>query len=293
MERRSLGRGLSALIPETSAFSHAGGDVVLSLPIGAVQPNPAQPRREFASDELDALADSIRARGLLQPIIVRKQHDGTYQLIAGERRWRAAARAGFEHVPAILRESREDELLVLALIENLQRTNLNPIEEASAYQQLVDQAGWTQDDVARQVSKGRAHVANTLRLLKLPQAIQDDVQRGTLTAGHARAILACASEEEMFVLRERILSENLSVRETEERTPRKRTMRKRATIPAREKSPETRDLEERLQRVYGTPVQIHERDGRGRVSLEFYSYDDLDRLTALLFAAESQPPGSR
>ena len=118
MERRSLGRGLSALIPETSAFAHAGGDVVLSLPIGAVQPNPAQPRREFATDELDALADSIRARGLLQPIVVRKQHDGTYQLIAGERRWRAAARAGFEHVPAILRDSREDELLVLALIEN-------------------------------------------------------------------------------------------------------------------------------------------------------------------------------
>ncbi|MGH2570232.1 MAG: ParB/RepB/Spo0J family partition protein, partial [bacterium] len=245
------------------------------------------------TDELDALAESIRERGLLQPIVVRKQHDGTYQLIAGERRWRAAARAGFEHVPAILRESREDELLVLALIENLQRTNLNPIEEASAYQQLVDQGGWTQDDVARQVSKGRAHVANTLRLLKLPPAIQADVQSGKLTAGHARAILACASEEEMFTLRDRILSENLSVRETEERTPRKRTPRKRATVSVHEKSPETTDLEERLQRVYGTPVQIHERDGRGRVSLEFYSYDDLDRLTALLFAAGSQPPGGQ
>ena len=279
MERRGLGRGLGALIPETSAFSHAGGDTILSLPIGVIQPNPAQPRREFAPDELDQLADSIRDRGLLQPILVRKQADDTYQLIAGERRWRAAARAGFEQVPAILREAPEDDLLVLALIENVQRSNLNPIEEAAAYRQLGEQAGWTQDDVAKHVGKGRAHVANTLRLLKLPQSIQDDVSHGKLTAGHARAILACDTEEEMMSLREQILSGSLTVREAEEKAPRKQRKRKQARPAASEKSPETRDLEERLQRVPAAGV-----------SLEFYSYDDLDRIIELLFAAESRPP---
>jgi len=288
MERRGLGRGLGALIPETSAFSHAGGDTVLSVPIGAIQPNPAQPRREFPAEELDQLADSIRDRGLLQPLVVRKNGEGFYQLVAGERRWRAAARAGFEHVPAILREAREDELLILALVENVQRENLNPIEEAAAYRQLGDQTGWTQDDIARHVRKGRAHVSNTLRLLKLPAVIQEDVAHGKLTAGHARAILACDTESEMLALRDQILAGGLTVREAEEKTPRKGTRRTAKVAP--EKSPETRDLEERLQRVFGTPVQIQEAGGKGRVSLEFYSYDDLDRLTGLLFAAESRPP---
>jgi ParB family chromosome partitioning protein len=291
MDKRGLGRGLGALIPETSAFSHAGGDTVLSLPIGSVQPNPAQPRREFAPEDLDGLADSIRARGLLQPIVVRKRGEDTYQLIAGERRWRAAARAGFEHIPAILRESKEDEMLLLALIENVQRENLNPIEEAGAYRQLGEQAGWTQDEIAQHVGKGRTHVANTVRLLKLPPAIQGDVASGRLSAGHARAVLACSTESEMLALRDRILSEELTVRQTEETSPTKKRKRKRASgAAARDVSPETRDLEERLQRVYGTPVQIHERDGRGRVSLEFYSFDDLDRLTELLFAAGIHPP---
>jgi len=290
MERRGLGRGLGALIPETSAFAHAGGDSVLSLPIGAIQPNPAQPRRDFPPEELDQLADSIRDRGLLQPVVVRKQADGTYQLIAGERRWRAAARAGFENVPAILREAPENDLLVLALIENVQRSDLNPIEEATAYRQLGEQAGWTQDEVAKHVGKGRTHVANTVRLLKLPTPIQDDVSQGNLTAGHARAILACETEEQMYALRDQILSESLTVREAESQSPGRERKRRKSRDTAPEKSPETRDLEERLQRVYGTPVQIQEREGKGRLSLDFYSYDDLDRLTALLFTAESRPP---
>jgi ParB family chromosome partitioning protein len=292
--KRGLGRGLGALIPETSGLSHDEGDQILTLSIEMITPNPDQPRREFAPDELDALADSIQERGLLQPILVRRVGPDSYQLIAGERRWRAATRAGYERIPAIVRETADEDMLSLALIENLVRADLNPIEEALAYQDLSERAGWTQDEVAQQVSKGRVHVANTIRLLNLPVTLQREVAEGNLSRGHARALLACRDEKEMLSLYEQILTGNLTVRETEQlasQTPayESKKPRKASKTTVRSVSAETREVEERLQRVYGTPVQIHDRGGRGRVQLEFYSYEDLDRLLELL--ARADQPG--
>ena len=275
MNKRGLGRGLGALIPETSAFSHQEGELILSLPVSSIEPNPYQPRKDIDPEEIDALSHSIRERGLLQPVIVRRRDDHMYQLIAGERRWRAARQAGYEQIPAIVRDTHDSEMLPLALVENLLRADLNPIEEALAFRALADEASWTQEEIAEQVGRTRTHVANTLRLLRLPEEIQLDVSEGRLTAGHARAILSAETEEAMFELRDQILSQGLTVRESEERsgavagteTSTKRRRKKQTNVRA--VSPETRELEERLQRVYGTPVQIHDRKGRGRVSLEF------------------------
>ena len=294
--KRGLGRGLGALIPDTTALRPEESDRILSLPVESIQPNPRQPRRDFSAEDLDALADSIRAQGLLQPVIVRPLAGDRYQLIAGERRWRAAARAGFERVPALIRQTNDEEMLPLALVENLLRTDLNPLEEARAYQQLLDGADWTQELVAAKVGKSRAHVANTVRLLRLPSDLQGDVASGVLSAGHARALLACETEEAMYALRSRILSLGLTVREAEgivSPTPtprvRRRTGDKEQTI-VRLASPETRELEERLQRLFGTAVRIDDRGGRGRLSFEFYSYEDLTRLADLLLAAGDRSP---
>ncbi len=295
--RRGLGRGLGALIPETSAFSHQEGELILYLPTASVVPNPHQPRKDFDDEELESLVESIRDQGMLQPIVVRKVDDTQYQIIAGERRWRAAKLAGFEKIPALLRVTEDRELLPLALIENLVRQGLNAIEEAEAYDRLAKAAGWTQEEIAERVGRGRVHIANTLRLLHLPPEIQADVRSGLLSPAHARVLLTCDTPDEMRELRDRILSEHLSVREAEERveprsdhrasTPRRRTRRK--TV-ARSQSPLVRDVEDRLQRAYGTAVQIHERAGRGRVTLEFFSMEDLTRLADLLLLAESSSP---
>lgn len=296
LNRRGLGRGLGALIPDTTALRPEEGDRILSLAIEQIRPNPKQPRREFKVEELDALADSIKSQGLLQPIVVRPSDNGTYELIAGERRWRAAARAGYDRLPAIVRQTADEDMLPLALVENLLRENLNPIEEAQAYQDLSEKSGWTQELIATKVSKSRAHVANAIRLLHLPQDIQAEVATGILTPGHARALLACEDEDAMRALHARIKSDGLTVREAErivQPTPAPRAARKpkrpRKTID-RLSSPESRDLEERLQRLYGTAVRIDDKGGRGKVSFDFYSYDDLTRLTDLLLAAGDESP---
>ncbi|HMB71585.1 MAG TPA: ParB/RepB/Spo0J family partition protein [bacterium] len=295
MTQRGLGRGLGALIPDTSALRPQDGEFVLNLAVSSIRPNPHQPRREFAEDELAALAASIREQGLLQPIIVRSVGGDAYELIAGERRWRAAERAGFERVPALLRDTPDEQMLPLALIENLVRENLNPIEEALAYRTLVEQHEWTHEEVAERVGRSRTYVANTVRLLRLPEEIQSDLAGGGLSAGHARALLACETDEELYRLRDAILDQGLTVREAEERSrpagPRKERKPRKKTI-VRNVSPETRELEERLQRALGTPVQLHDKQGRGRVSIEYYSYDDLSRLTDLLLSCESRGPSS-
>ncbi len=292
--RRGLGRGLGALIPQASAFS---GELILYLTVDAVQPNPNQPRKDFDEEEMEALTQSIREQGMLQPIIVRKVDDAHYQIVAGERRWKAAKLAGFEKIPAILRVTEDREMLPLALVENLLRQNLNAIEEAEAYEHLSRVAGWTQEEIAERIGRGRVHIANTVRLLHLPPEVQADVRAGLLTPAHARALLMCESPEDLQRIRDRILAEGLTVRETEDlleagrdrsETPRPR--RRRRGPASRTTSPVVRDVEERLQRAYGTAVQIVERDGRGRVSFEFYTHDDLTRLSDLLLLAESAPP---
>jgi ParB family chromosome partitioning protein len=268
--------------------------MILTLDIDSIGPNPLQPRKDFRDEELAALAESIREQGVLQPILVRQPGAGAYQIIAGERRWRAAKLAGYDRIPAILREAQDDQLLPLALVENLVRSDLNPMEEAAAYRDLSEEAHWSHSDIAERVGRSRSHVANAVRLLALPAEIQGDVAAGRITPGHARAILGCESTEEMFAVRDAIIEGNLTVREAEDRVaiappaaadpaPDARPRKKRTRT--REVSPETRELEERLTRTFGTPAQVHERAGRGRVSFEFYSYEDLERLTDLLFLA--------
>ncbi len=293
--KRGLGRGLEALIPDTTALRPEEGDRILSLPVDAIAPNPRQPRRDFAVEELDSLAESIRDQGLLQPIVVRAIGSDRYQLIAGERRWRAATRAGYERVPAIVRRTADEEMLPLALIENLLREDLNPIEEAGAYQQLIDESGWTQERVAVKVGKSRSYVANTMRLLRLPEDVRADIAAARISPGHARTLLTCATEREMYMLRDRILRLGLTVRDAEQiaapaELREARTGRAKNRTNDRQVSAETVELEERLQRLFGTAVRIDERAGRGRLSFEFYSYDDLMRLTDLLFAAGDRSP---
>lgn len=293
MQKRGLGRGLGALIPDTSAFATQVGEMILTLEIDAIEPNPLQPRKEFRDEELSALAESIRTQGVLQPILVRQPEAETYQIIAGERRWRAAKLAGYERIPAILRETQDDQLLPLALIENLVRSDLNPMEEAAAYRDLSEEASWSHSEIAERVGRSRSHVANSVRLLGLPVEIQGDISAGRITPGHARAILGCQTAQDMIAMRDSILEGGLSVREAEDRAaaaaaappPEAPVRPRKKRVKTREVSAETRELEERLTRTFGTPVQLHERGGRGRVSLEFYSYEDLERLTDLLFLA--------
>src|SRR5262245_45825170 len=201
MNKRGLGRGLGALL----SSNPAEGDTLVDVALDQIQPNPHQPRKSFESSSLDELAASIRASGVIQPIVVRQVGDG-YQLIAGERRWRAARQAGLERIPALGREATDAESLELALVENLLREDLNPIEEAEAYRHLLDQFSWTQEQLAQRIGKDRTSIANALRLLRLPGEIQADLRAGRLTMGHARALLALATTAEQLELRNQILA---------------------------------------------------------------------------------------
>src|SRR4029434_8051122 len=208
MAREALGRGLRALLEGTEA---AGEAELLQLPISQVHPNPYQPRQHFDTERLQELASSLKVQGLLQPIVVRRQLHG-FELIAGERRWRAAQLAGLETIPALVKRASNEEVLGLALLENLQREDLNPLEEARAYQRLQTEFQLRQEDVARYVGKDRSSIANALRLLKLPQLLQEDLEAGRLTMGHARALLALESEEEQLRLRDQILADLMPLR---------------------------------------------------------------------------------
>ncbi|MFN3420960.1 MAG: ParB/RepB/Spo0J family partition protein, partial [Armatimonadota bacterium] len=233
MRRRGLGRGLEALIPTGLGETTTTSETVTNLPIHLIHPNPFQPRQKFRDEELQALADSIKMHGLLQPILVRPKEDG-YELVAGERRWRAAQLAGLTEIPAIVRPCSDDELLALALIENLQREDLNPLEEAQAYKVLMERFGLTQEVIAERVGKSRAAIANTLRLLGLPEPIKQALRDGTITEGHARVLLSANDEGVMMEAFQQILKLNLSVRQTEmlvQRLTRKRKRRDRAVDP--------------------------------------------------------------
>lgn len=281
MNKRGLGRGLGALLSSTPTE----GDSLVEVAIDQIEPNPNQPRKHFESSSLEELAASIRASGVIQPVIVRETADG-YQLIAGERRWRAARLAGLERIPAIVREATDAESLELALVENLLREDLNPIEEAEAYRHLLAQFGWTQEQLAQRIGKDRTSIANVLRLLRLPDAIQDDLRAGRLTMGHARALLAVESTEDQLRLRDEILAHNWSVRATEDSIrasepapPPQRTQRRR-----RGHSPELAALEQSLQRALMTRVTISGNERRGKIEVVYANADELERLTELLRA---------
>ena len=275
MQRRALGKGLKALIPVTdekvgSAFEIAVEDV---------RPNRYQPRKIFDDVKLTELVNSIREKGVVQPIIVHKSDSG-YELIAGERRWRAAQKAGLNKIPAIIKEVSSEESLELALIENIQRENLNPIEEARAYHRLSDEFYQTQDDIAKKVGKDRSSVANFLRLLKLPKEIQDSISNEELTMGHARALLSLDSAKEQISLKDRIVKRKMSVRDVESyvnksRETKKESSKKRVDI--------FKDrLEGELQRFFGTEVRILKGRNKGKVEITFYTDEDLERIIELI-----------
>jgi len=281
LRKRGLGRGLGALIPGASALAEraapaAPADHDGSAPIAAITPNPYQPRQVFDDDAIEELTASIREKGLLQPLLVRRAGDG-YQLIAGERRFRAAQRAGLTQVPVVVRDVDDREALELALIENLQRENLNPVEEARAYRRLADEFRLGQEEIAQRVSKSRSAVTNSLRLLGLPAEILAQLESGALSAGHARSLLALDGAAAQTAMAREVAAKRLSVRETEQR------VRARGTAPADDL--ERRAVEDRLARALGTRVQLkHRADHSGRIVIEYFSLDELDGLLARLGA---------
>lgn len=273
-KRRGLGRGLEALIP--TAEESAGG--LLQVPVSAITPNPMQPRTVFDPDALSELAMSIRQHGLIQPLIVSQLGPERYQLIAGERRLQAARMAGLPTVPTMVKEVTPQNALELALVENIQRADLNPLEEAAAYRHLVEEFGLTQEQVAERVGKSRVSVTNTLRLLRLPAEVRQSLADGTIREGHARALLALPTIEAQIAALTTVAKKALSVRQTEELV-RRLMADPPGPKPERYVAPETRALEEEFRETLGTKVNLYRnRRGRGRLVIHFFSEEELQSL---------------
>ena len=273
-KRPALGRGLSALIPDAPA-TPAPSERALEVDTDLLRPNRDQPRTAIDESKIDELARSIKSNGIIQPIVVRKADQG-YEIIAGERRWRASQRAGLLKVPVVVRDIPEERLLAAALIENIQREDLNPIEEAQAYRRLVDEHHLTQDQIADAVGQDRSSVANYLRLLKLPTEVRSNLSAGALSMGHARALLGLSDEGEQLRVARDVVAKNLSVRETD-------TIVKKGTQPPvpREEKPKdvhTRAAEEKLRFALGTRVRIVRKGKGGRIEIDFQNEDELQRL---------------
>jgi ParB family transcriptional regulator, chromosome partitioning protein len=282
-KRDRLGKGLGALIAEyVDTDAPVDASSVRTVRVGAIEPNPYQPRREFKDEELAELMASIRENGLLQPIVVRPSPAGSgaeWQLVAGERRWRAITRLGWEEVPAVVREMDDRTLLVLALVENLQRSQLTPLDEAEAFRQLQDEFALSQAQIADAVGRERSTVANTLRLLQLPASVRALLEDGSLTAGHARALLALEDERAIADAARRAVENEWSVRETEAFTSKSgRSTKSKEGARARRDAAERR-LEEELQRLYGTAVRIRSSGrNKGRIEIPFYTAEDFERI---------------
>jgi ParB family chromosome partitioning protein len=274
-KRQALGKGLGALIPGGEEASRQGE--LIMVPIDDVFPNPDQPRRRFEKEALEELAASIREHGILQPLLARRVAGG-FELVAGERRLRAARVAGLDRIPLLLRKVAEDAKLEIALIENIQRENLNPIEEAMAYRELQSLAGGTQDDVARKVGKDRATVANAIRLLKLPDFVRKEIAEGSLSAGHGRALLPLKDERVIHGIMARIVKSGLSVREVERSVSRLVSIKKKDDPSTKSKSSELKDLENRLTRRLECRVRIHEGARGGRLEIRYGTLEELNDL---------------
>jgi ParB family chromosome partitioning protein len=286
MKRKALGKGLSALLPDPEPSPEDSLDVAREMPVEALDPNPHQPRTILGEPALQELERSIRESGIVQPIVVRRVGE-RYQIVAGERRWRAAQRAGLEKVPVTIREVPDDRLLELAIVENVQREDLSPLEEAAAYQRLQDELGLSQEDVARKVGKDRSTVANTIRLLRLPAEVRELLKAERLTAGHGRALLALERADDQVGLAREAARRGLSVRDVEARVTALRT-----PTPAREKGrkdPNTKAAEERLKGILGTRVEISRRGSRGALHIAFGSEAELNRLFELLLSLRARP----
>jgi ParB family chromosome partitioning protein len=285
MAKSGLGKGLSALIgtrPPTIRLEAEHGEKIQQVTLASIVPSPLQPRKDFARDALAELVESIRQHGIIQPLVVRNVA-GRHELIAGERRWRAAAEAGLTQVPVITRVATDLEVLELSLIENLQRADLNPIEEAQAYARLAGEFGMRQEDIAQKVGRSRAAVANSMRLLDLHQQVQAWLTQGLLSVGHAKVLLGLKEPEEQRAVAETILRRSATVRATERLVARQlggtRPRRKRQTVTT---SATIDDLQNRLQEHLGTRVTLHHGEKRGRIEIEYYGNDDLQRVLSAL-----------
>ena len=272
-QRQALGRGLEALIP-SGAPEELG---IRQIPLDSIRSSGFQPRKTFDDEKLKELAASIRSHGVLAPVILRQTQDG-YELVAGERRHRAARLAGITTIPAIIKEVSDSEMLALALIENIQREDLNPIEEAEVYRRLTEEFGLSQEEVARRVGRDRSSVANALRLLRLPTRIQQDLMAGVLTAGHARALLALEEASEQLRLREQIVKRGLTVRAAESLVRRLRRRPVPGRLPRRHLSPNLSALEDRLRQRLATKVAIIPGGAGGRIEVHYFSDEDLTRV---------------
>ncbi|MBI4536406.1 MAG: ParB/RepB/Spo0J family partition protein [candidate division NC10 bacterium] len=277
VQRRGLGRGLGALIPGAEEPSRG----LTELPLSDIAANPNQPRKQFEQAALEELAATIRTHGVLTPVVVRRTGEG-YQVIAGERRVRAARLAGLSHIPAILREAGDGQALEMALVENLQREDLNPMESAEAYHRLVDEFGLSQDAVAARVGRDRSTVANALRLLRLPRKLRDDVAAGVLSEGHARALLGLERPADQLKAREEVVRRQLTVRATEALVRRLRGPRRAAASARPPDDPNLGALEDRLRVALGSKVRILRRGRGGTLEIGFFSDEDLTRLVDLI-----------
>ena len=299
IKKKGLGKGLDSLIPDNKSMKSVTSEKTVEskedaaaksgvqvMKINEVEQNRAQPRKNFDEDALLELSDSIKQFGVLQPLLVRKRKD-YYEIIAGERRWRAAKQAGLNEVPVMIRKYNENEIVEIALIENIQRDNLNPIEEAMAYKRLLKEFNLKQDEVAERVSKSRTAVTNSMRLLKLNDRVQQMIIDDMISTGHARALLAIEDEEQQYMLANKIFDEKLSVRETEKLVKALKNPKKEEKKPEVENQFVYTNLEEQMKSLIGTKVSVHAKaNGKGKIEIEYYSPDDLERIYELLMTIQ-------
>ena len=289
-KNNALGRGLGALFADRAPVNESiqtvkydgGSDEnrVLYIDINNIKPNVNQPRKNFDEEKIDELAASITEHGIIQPLVVRSS-GATFEIVAGERRWRAARKAGLKNVPCIVKEFTDEENMLIAMIENLQREDLDPIEEAQGLEVMIRHYGLTQEELSKSVSKSRPYISNALRLLKLPEEVQDLVSQGLISGGHARAIIGLSSKEKQLSICRKIIAEGLSVRDVEALVS-GAAGKKRAKPRVRVKDPDTARMEERLKAIYGTKVLIENKGKKGTITLENYSSDERDRILDML-----------
>jgi len=283
MSKKGLGRGLQALIPTRGEGKKDG--TVTEIEISSIRVNEKQPRKFFSEEKLEELAASIKEHGIVQPIVVRPIKDGAYELVAGERRWRACKKLGHKTIPALVKEVTEREMAEIALIENIQREDLNPVEEAVAYKTLMEEYGLTQEELSARIGKSRPFIANTVRLLNLPAEVLEMLREGRLSAGHARALLALTRHKEQRELAKQIASQNLSVRQTEQLIKKGAHKNEPAKKPARTE-PIIMAVEEKLRNRFSTQVKITKGKKTGRIEIDFYNPEDLQRIIDILLGQE-------
>ena len=289
--KRGLGKGIDAMISgDDTKMKKVVKEVIKevdTIDINKIEPNNNQPRKNFNEDKIHELAESIKQHGLIEPLIVQKGKKGFYTIIAGERRWRAAREAGIKEIPVVVKDYSDQQVMEIALIENIQRENLNPIEEAMAYKRLLKEFNLKQDEVAERVSKSRTAVTNSMRLLKLNDRVQQMIIDDMISTGHARALLAIEDEEQQYMLANKIFDEKLSVRETEKLVKALKNPKKEEKKPEVENQFVYTNLEEQMKSLIGTKVSVHAKaNGKGKIEIEYYSPDDLERIYELLMTIQ-------